>query len=113
QRFYAACDIAFVGGTLIELGGHNLLEPAALGVPVLCGRHTFNSPDIARQLLDAGALQVVSNAPELARTLEMLIEQPAMRQQMGRCGREVIESNRGACDRLLECAARLLQASRR
>lgn len=111
QRFYAAGDIAFVGGTLIELGGHNLLEPAALGLPVLCGPHTFNSPDIARQLAQAGALQVASDAQVLSRILERLIAEPAQRQQMGRCGREVIESNRGACDRLVACAARLLQTS--
>ena len=49
--FYAAADVAFVGGSLVAVGGHNLLEPAALGVPILTGPHNFNSEDIARLLI--------------------------------------------------------------
>ena len=60
-RYYAACDVAFVGGTFEALGGHNLLEPAALGKPVLVGPHTFNSPDITRQLLDGGSAWQVAD----------------------------------------------------
>lgn len=108
QRFYAAGDIAFVGGTLIPVGGHNLLEPAALGRPVLCGPHTFNAPDIALQLAQAGALAVVATAASLSEMLSSLLADPARRDEMGRAGQAVIVENRGACERLLELAARLL-----
>ena len=64
--WYAAGDVAFVGGSLVPVGGHNLLEPAALGRPVLAGPHQFNAPDVAAKLLEAGGLQIVANAQELA-----------------------------------------------
>ena len=64
--FYAAADVAFVGGSLVPVGGHNLLEPAALGLPVVAGPHQFNAPDIARALHDAGALTIVADAAALA-----------------------------------------------
>ena len=64
--FYAAADVAFVGGSLVPVGGHNLLEPAALGVPVLSGPQQFNSPELARALSERGALTIVHDAAELA-----------------------------------------------
>ncbi len=64
--FYAAGDVAFVGGTLVPIGGHNLLEPAALGLPVLAGPNNFNSADIARLLAEGGAVRIVHDAQELA-----------------------------------------------
>ena len=63
---YALADVAFVGGSLIERGGHNPLEPAALGVPVLSGPHVFNFLDIVAQLRDAGALETVAEASAIA-----------------------------------------------
>lgn len=108
QSFYAAGDVAFVGGTLIPVGGHNLLEPAALGRPVLCGPNTFNAPDIAAQLEQAGALAVVRGAAELVATLSSLFADENRRAQMGRAGQTVIANNRGACERVLALAAQLL-----
>jgi 3-deoxy-D-manno-octulosonic-acid transferase len=108
QSFYAAGDVAFVGGTLIPLGGHNLLEPAALGVPILCGPHTFNAPDIAKQLAEAGALRVITTADELAEAVANLFGNTARREEMGRAGRTVIAANRGACERVNELAAGIL-----
>ena len=64
--FYAAADVAFVAGSLVPIGGHNLLEPAALGLPILTGPHNFNSEDVARLLLEVGAARVVHDAAELA-----------------------------------------------
>jgi 3-deoxy-D-manno-octulosonic-acid transferase len=69
-EFYAAGDVAFVGGSLVAVGGHNLLEPAALGVPVLSGPQQFNSPELARVLGEQGALTIVHDAAELAAALE-------------------------------------------
>ena len=65
--FYAMGDVAFVGGSLVTVGGHNLLEPAALGVPVLAGPHNFNSADIAKILVDSGAAQIVKDSDRARR----------------------------------------------
>jgi 3-deoxy-D-manno-octulosonic-acid transferase len=83
-EFYAAGDVAFVGGSLVAVGGHNLLEPAALGMPVLSGPEQFNSPELARVLSDAGALTIVHDAPGLAAALERLLADrpPAAKAQL-------------------------------
>ena len=65
-EFYAGADLAFVGGSLVAVGGHNLLEPAALGLPVIAGPHQFNSPDVAWVLAQRGALITVHDAQELS-----------------------------------------------
>jgi 3-deoxy-D-manno-octulosonic-acid transferase len=98
--FYAASDVAFVGGSLVPIGGHNLLEPAVLGLPVLTGPSYANARDVARLLIDRGAAAEVSDASELARTLERLIESPAERARMGTEARRIIELNRGAVERV-------------
>jgi len=99
--FYAAADVAFVAGSLVPIGGHNLLEPAALGLPILTGPHNFNSEDIARLLIDAGAARVVRSARELADGLIALLEDPTARQAMGAIGLAALQGNRGALQRLL------------
>jgi 3-deoxy-D-manno-octulosonic-acid transferase len=105
---YASADVAFVGGSLVPIGGHNLLEPAALGVPVLTGPSHSNSKDIAQLLLAQGAALQVADARELAAALSRLLRDPAQRQRMGDIGRQVIESNRGSVARLLELIETLL-----
>lgn len=96
MEFYAAADVAFVGGSLVAVGGHNLLEPAALGLPVLAGPHQFNSPDIARTLSDCGALTTVTDARSLSAALVRLLADPELRTRQGRAARAAIEANRGA-----------------
>jgi 3-deoxy-D-manno-octulosonic-acid transferase len=98
---YAAADAAFVGGSLVPIGGHNLLEPAALGVPVLTGPFTANGREIAQLLLSQGAALQVADARELAAALRRLLFDPAERQRMGDSGRQIVESNRGSVARLL------------
>lgn len=98
---YAAADAAFVGGSLVPIGGHNLLEPAALGVPVLTGPFTANAREIAQLLLSEGAALQVADAHELAAALRRLLSDPAERQRMGDSGRQIVESNRGSVARLL------------
>jgi 3-deoxy-D-manno-octulosonic-acid transferase len=98
---YAAADAAFVGGSLVPIGGHNLLEPAALGVPVLTGPFTANGREIAQLLLSQGAALQVADARELAAALRRLLSDPAERQRMGASGRQIVESNRGSVARLL------------
>jgi 3-deoxy-D-manno-octulosonic-acid transferase len=100
--FYAAADVAFVGGSLVPVGGHNLLEPAALGLPVLTGPNNFNAPEIAQLLIDDEATRVIHDANELADQLGFLLDHPDERRRRGGAGRAVIDNNRGALARLLE-----------
>ncbi|TWH76094.1 3-deoxy-D-manno-octulosonic-acid transferase [Azomonas agilis] len=99
--FYALADVAFVGGSLIPHGGHNLLEPAALKLPILTGPHLFNFLEIARQLHQAGALDQVANAKALYEKLLRLLQNPERRQQMGQAGLNVLRNNQGALSRVL------------
>ena len=108
---YAAGDIAFVGGSLVPIGGHNLLEPAALGKPILTGPHTFNAEDIAPMFIDEGAALRVSDATDLAARLVELIGNPADAKKFGERGRLVVRKNRGALGRLLDLIDPLLQKS--
>ncbi len=93
--------MAFVGGSLVPVGGHNLLEPAALGVPVLTGPHNENAADIAELLADCGAALLVPDWAALAAELGMLLGDEVERERRGMAGRHAIEASRGALDRLL------------
>jgi len=108
---YAAADVAFVGGSLVPIGGHNLLEPAALGVPVLTGPSYFAGKDIARLLIQQGAALEVQDARELAAALARLLGDLTERQRMGAVGRRLVEANRGSVARLLELIEPWLQDS--
>jgi 3-deoxy-D-manno-octulosonic-acid transferase len=101
NTLYASADAAFVGGSLVAVGGHNLLEPAALGLPVLTGPSCFNSKEIAQLLLARGAALEVKSAQDLAATLQRLLADPAARAQIGSIGIEIIAANRGSVARLL------------
>ena len=100
-EFYAAADLVFVGGSLVPIGGHNLLEPAALAKPILTGPHNFASADIARQLLERGAAEIVQDADELGSRATALLSNPELRARMGARGAAVVQENRGALARLL------------
>ena len=108
MMFYAASDVAFVAGSLVPIGGHNLLEPASVGRPVLTGPHNFNSEEIAQLLMDAGAAIIVSNTRQLARAVSELLAASERRGVMGAAGRAVLDANRGALDRLLKLVDPLL-----
>lgn len=105
---YALADVAFVGGSLVPSGGHNLLEPAALGLPVLSGPHLFNFLEIAAQLREAGALVEVAGSEVLAGLLCRIFSAPALCQSMGCAGFDVLQANRGALGLLLEGVETLL-----
>jgi 3-deoxy-D-manno-octulosonic-acid transferase len=98
---YASADVAFVGGSLVPIGGHNLLEPAALGLPVLTGPSHFNSQEIALLLLRRGAALQVADPSELAAVLQRLFDEPAERRRIGGIGKDIVEANRGSVERLL------------
>jgi 3-deoxy-D-manno-octulosonic-acid transferase len=107
--FYGAADVAFVGGSLAPIGGHNLLEPAALGVPILTGPNNHNSEEIARLLIARGAAEVVHDAAELGARVSALLADPAARERMGAAGRASVDSNRGALEKLLALIEPLLE----
>ena len=98
--FYAAADVAFVGGSLVPTGGHNVLEPAALGVPIVVGPHTFNFLDITRALISHGGGERVETVTELATMVVRFLEHTKLRDATGSCGRELVERNRGALAKL-------------
>jgi 3-deoxy-D-manno-octulosonic-acid transferase len=104
--FYGTADIAFVGGSLVPRGGHNLLEPAALGRAVVIGSHYFNFSEISRQFLDAGAARQVGNEVELAETVTDLLKNPQQRADMGQAGQHLIQHSQGASKRLLNLIKR-------
>lgn len=105
---YALADSAFVGGSLVANGGHNLLEPAALSKPVLSGPHLFNFLEIAALLRDAGALEEVDDAHALAVAVRRLFELPQDARHMGQAGLSVMLANQGALQRLLDGLGQLL-----
>ena len=109
--FYASADVAFVGGTLVPVGGHNLLEPAALGLPVVTGPHLFNTQDIADKFTAIGALIRVETAGELATAVTKLLRDGSEAKRLGRLGRELVAVNRGALDRLMRLVEPLMQGA--
>ena len=106
--FYAAADVAFVGGSLAPIGGHNLLEPAALGLPVLTGPNNTNGEDVARLLLDCGAAKIVRNGAQLGSQVTELLSNQPLRVEMGSRGRAAIDRNRGALEKLMRLIDSLL-----
>ncbi len=109
-NFYAASDVAFVAGSFVPIGGHNLLEPASLAIPVLTGPHNFNSQDIAALLTAEGAVQIVQDAQQLGSRVAELLSNPEERATLGAKGRAVVDANRGALTKLLALIDPLLRA---
>jgi 3-deoxy-D-manno-octulosonic-acid transferase len=106
--FYAASDVAFVGGSLVPIGGHNLLEPAALGVPLLSGPHVFNAQEIANLFVDSGVCRLVDDAGALAAEVNRLLSDEQTASRLGDAGRDILERNRGALARLIAMIEPLL-----
>jgi 3-deoxy-D-manno-octulosonic-acid transferase len=113
MSFYAAADVAFVGGSLVPVGGHNLLEPAALGIPVLTGPYTDNSREIVALMLERGAAQRVADAAELAGALAALLSDREAALRAGALGQEIVAANRGSVARLLGLIEPVLAAAHR
>ncbi|EPC00686.1 hypothetical protein L861_12900 [Litchfieldella anticariensis FP35 = DSM 16096] len=99
---YGAADIAFVGGSLVPVGGHNLLEPAAMGTPVVTGPELANFSDVAETLREAGALVEVADGEALAQELVRLLGDEPECQRLSHAGQAVVEANRGALVKTLE-----------
>ena len=102
MTFYACARVAFVGGSLQPIGGHNLLEPAAMGVATVTGPHLHNFAEISRRMTEAGALRICADAQSVGATVELLLEDDAERERMVEAGRALVASGRGALERTLE-----------
>lgn len=106
--FFGACDIAFIGGSLVPHGGHNPLEASAQRVPVLFGPHMFNFEQIAQLLLEAGAAREVGDSGMLADSVMHWLADPSARIAAGERGAAVVEANKGARDAVLGMVAETL-----
>ena len=100
--YYAACDVAFVGGSLLPFGGQNLIEPCAVGKPVLFGPHTYNFSEAAERAIATGAALRVASVDELMQQASRLLTDRDVAERMGAAGREFVESHQGATQRVLE-----------
>jgi 3-deoxy-D-manno-octulosonic-acid transferase len=107
-QIYTLADVVFVGGSLVPAGGHNMLEPAARGKPVLLGPHNENFRDAAELLLSCGAAQTVRNPIELGAELAALLTDRDRRERAGAAGRAAVASRHGAVRETLDLAARFL-----
>ena len=100
-NFYACADVAFVGGSLQAIGGHNLLEPAATGTAIVTGPHLHNFVEIAHRLEQAGALRIGADADAVERDVAELLRDDAARTRMVEAGRALVETGRGALGRTM------------
>jgi 3-deoxy-D-manno-octulosonic-acid transferase len=107
-KFYALADLVFVGGSLVNIGGHNILEAALLKKPVLYGPHMQNFKEIARLVREAHAGLQVKNSEDLLQQMRILIENPQEASRIGENGYHLFEENRGATQRTLAVIDRRL-----
>ncbi|MFC4763793.1 lipid IV(A) 3-deoxy-D-manno-octulosonic acid transferase [Dyella koreensis] len=109
MQFYAAADLAFVGGSLVPIGGHNVLEPAALSKPVLVGPHTFNFEEITLTLIREGGGVRLAGVEDLGNDVLRLLRDKPQREAMGARARFVFDSERGAVQRVMSLIDKQLQ----
>ena len=107
-QVYQLATVAFVGGSLVETGGHNILEPAVFGRPVVFGPHMSNFAEIAATFLTNRAAVQVSSPRELEEQLADLVADPVRRASVGAAARALVDANRGALDRTIDAIVRLL-----
>jgi 3-deoxy-D-manno-octulosonic-acid transferase len=108
-NYYSLASVAFVGGTLVPVGGHNIVEPYAYAVPVVCGANLDKTRDSANGLKGAGALTVVNNASELAASILALLQSDSLRRRHGEAGRTWLQVSQGAVAKTLSVVEAVLQ----
>jgi 3-deoxy-D-manno-octulosonic-acid transferase len=106
--YYACCDVAFIGGSLLPLGGQNLIEACSIGKPVLIGPHTFNFEQATEMAIAAGAAERIQNSRDLAQHLQVLFADPSKQQTMAAAALRFSNESRGATDRTLALLAQYL-----
>lgn len=100
-RYFSCADVVFMGGTMVSTGGHNILEPAALGLPVICGPHMFNFAAINELFLQHEAMQQVTDVESLENTLKLILSDEKMARAMGEQAKELMSQNSGALDKMM------------
>lgn len=110
--YYAAADLCYVGGSLLPLGGQSMIEPAAMGCPVLMGPHTWNFLEAAEQAVKTGAALRVADVEALLAAVSSLYRDPAARHRMGQAGQAFALANRGATDRVVALIESALTSAR-
>ncbi len=109
RSFYGICDIAFVGGSLVKVGGHNLLEPAAMKKPVIFSRYMYNFKEISEALISAGGGILVKDKQELYVQADKLLSDRSLAEQIGARAFRVIEINSGAAKRTIDAVSGLIR----
>ena len=107
-QFYAASDIAFIGGSLVEVGGHNPIEPGALGLPILAGPHVFNFEAICEQLVACGGMEIVLGEAKLLTVLKQLMDEPESARARGQLAMKEVNASKGAVSRVIDHLSPLL-----
>ena len=110
KLYYATVDVAFIGGSLVPTGGHNMLEASVLSVPVLFGPHVHNFIEISESLISQQAAIKVADEKELAAQVLELFEHSEKRAEMGSAGHDFVERNKGAVNSVVERIASILEA---
>ena len=110
-RIYGIAEISFVGGSMVPVGGHNLLEPAGFGCPVLFGIHTHNFVQMSQLLLEAGGGVRVKDGEDLFKTMKGLLSDRERAGRMGSAAKEVVERNSGALRRVMDHIGGLIEAA--
>ncbi|HDL5396429.1 TPA: lipid IV(A) 3-deoxy-D-manno-octulosonic acid transferase [Mannheimia haemolytica] len=107
---YGLSDIAFVGGSLVKHGGHNPLEPIAFNIPVVSGFYTYNFPEIFEKLREVkGVIEIESSVEALTESIQLLLKQPQIGQEIAKSGLSVLQENQGALKRHLDLLASYLE----
>ena len=107
-RLYSLADVVFVGGSFVKVGGHNILEPAAHGKPVIVGPYMFNFQEIFELLTDRGVCVMTPNESDFASELMNLLDHPETMKKMGEAALEVVHENQGATERNIDAFAKLV-----
>jgi 3-deoxy-D-manno-octulosonic-acid transferase len=101
SKVYSAADVAFVGGSLTPFGGHNLLEPASFGIPVVFGPYTFNFDAMSRSLVACGGGKRVVDESDLLSVMRELLGREDLRRQIGERAQAFVEGNQGALEKVM------------
>ncbi len=102
MSWYHSADVVFVGGSLVNTGGHNPLEPLACQVPVVSGPHTFNFATLFAQLQQADAIRIAQNQDELVQQLDELLKNKQLQHEITSKGMQIIQQNKGATERIMQ-----------
>jgi 3-deoxy-D-manno-octulosonic-acid transferase len=109
QLYFACSDLAFIGGSLVPAGGHNMLEPASVGVPIISGIHVANFQEICDLLQQANAIRLVQDGIGLSETVIELFGDLKLRQQMGENAKRLVAENRGSADQVMSILLSILK----